>query len=251
MKYGISVKLISDFMEPYDHWFDRGGHQYYRMSTHLPRREAHDRLEGMHLNVPYNGTVESMWTLGYASLHTPIVVYLDEYAHSCNGIERMLVKDAMVKGYGGYHASVCIPPSEWHAQKRCRPLGDRSTSLRYLRIGSETWWLEYWSKDEWRSNYGDVDISLASSYMNVPRGFLDEEPYPMLAADFVKSRYGAWYAVDYNTSPGLRGTPVLEPAEGGCTHEGIVELIKEWFAADEGINIGRYARELKEWGRQT
>jgi hypothetical protein len=120
------------------------------------------------------------------------------------------------------------------------PANGQPVSRRYLRIGSKVFWLEYRSDDNWRSNCGTVWIE----YARPPRflmNFVDDEPYPMLAIDFVRREAGLWAAIDYNTSPGLRHTPIEEDISG----EEVVALIKEWMANWRGL--GGEAPVSKYW----
>ena len=192
----MHVYLESDFHDYYDHMFDTNGAKFERMSvTDLSRGEAFAKLTNMGLAVPAWGAVSGLNNT--LPPETPIVVYIDHMAHRSEGKELMSVAEAVAMEYTGKTASIFVPNLS-HAA---------AMSTRYLRIGDRVFWLTYSSLDEWRSNYGDVDI-LELPPPRFLQNFKDREPVPMLAIDFVKCMYGGWLAVDYNTSPGLHHTPV-------------------------------------------
>jgi len=192
----MNVYLESDFHDYYDHMFDTNGAKFERMSvTDLSRGEAFTKLTNMGLAVPAWGGVSG---LNHTfPPETRIVVYIDHFAHRGEDKELMSIREAMARDYSGKTASIYVP--------NLQPEMPRSD--RYLRIGGRIFWLTYISLDEWQSNRGNVSIT----ELPPPRfleDFGDNEPLPMLAIDFVKCMYGGWLAVDYNTAPGLRHTPV-------------------------------------------
>jgi hypothetical protein len=86
----------------------------------------------------------------------------------------------------------------------------KGLSWRYLQIGTESFWLEYTSTEDWRSNCGEGDINMFfrdktelfpdKSYKKMPK-------YPLFAIDFVPDG-DVIYAIDFNIAPGISGTGV-------------------------------------------
>jgi hypothetical protein len=203
-------------MDYYDHWFDREGVAFHRMSrTRLSRNDALLKLTNdMGIQVPTFNLIRNLYEFKLLEPDEEVVVYIDEYAHASEGKEKMLLSEAYSR-YPDRVASIYL-----------RRRSGKPMSLRYLRIGpDDIWWLEYWSDDEWRSNYGNVKIVIADDYTIRACKFHDPRETPLLAIDFIESRDGLWAAIDYNTSPGLRHTPIEETVSG----IEIVSKIKKWF----------------------
>lgn len=201
------IGLKSDFRDYYDHWFagswqkpDVVFERYIRSKT--SRREDFEKLKSMGLRVPVYGTVTEVWEWvrgdfrgldeNKLSKVFSVVVYTDEHAHAGEGKLLLSFEEALEK-YPSAFASEYIPATA----------AGVGITLRYLRVGLRQFWLRYSSYSDWRSNCGDVKIEL-----------LCEEkiadvagPAPLYAVDFIKTE-GKLVALDYNTSPGLRGTGV-------------------------------------------
>lgn len=209
----MKVSLKSDFRDYYDYMFDRSGVLYERMSeTELSRREAFGKMLSMGLNIPPVGTPVVFDEFGFSKLAPKLVIYHDQYRHRGEG--KSLV--SWTEGYEVYSdkfASIYVCDEHMPA-----------TSYRYLRIGNTVVFLKYTSLNDWRSNCGDVQISQEYSLW---RDVQDNDPRetPLLAIDFVKSKHDIPFALDWNTSPGLKGTPMQELISASD----IVRNIKEWF----------------------
>lgn len=220
----MKVKLVSDFIDYYDHWFDLEGVEFHRESRNsISRPNMLGRLANMGLQVPNSGympTVEN-----WSDLDSPIIVHHDVFSHRGEDKEFILYKKAKSL-YPESFAVQYIQPPLAHKGK--------SISYRYLRIGVYRFFLRYESKDMWRSNCGDVKIG----YWHPPLclyDFLDSEPRPMIAIDFVQSYEGLWAAIDYNTSPGLKYIPIEEDIGG----KEIVAWIKEWYSLKGELEHGK------------
>lgn len=90
-----------------------------------------------------------------------------------------------------------------------------STSFRVLFIGKKRFTLQYQSNHDWKSNLGEVSINLIINDETIlellPERPKYSEAFPLLAIDFVKNfETEEYFALDLNTSPGLKGTPVQE-----------------------------------------
>ena len=213
------VKLITDFRDFYDHWFDMDGVPFERMSrNNISRSEGLQRLSAMGLQVPNWGKASALEKTVFPG--TLLVVCHDQYAHRGEEKEKLQAVEAAEQYPDDLAMVYIVPPLADEYLTR----GSKRHSYRYLRIGVCPFFLMYESDDTWRSNCGNVQIT----YCQRPKfleGFQDYERFPMLAIDFVVSYTGLWAAIDYNTSPGLRYTPIQEEASG----EQIVEWIKAWY----------------------
>lgn len=214
----MRVKLVSDFVDYYDHWFDREGEVFRRVSSDgMSRRQMLAYLNSLGLKTPPFGTVRELWSR-YGELDRQIlsvVVYLDETAHRGEGKIKLPVAEA-VRRYPDHLATVYIPST---------PQG--AVSWRYLQVGAKVFWLEYASGD-WRSNYGGVEIRVLSREKD---GYHSKIHLPLFAVDFVAAE--RLYAVDFNVAPQVRGTGVekLLPAREAA------ESIKEAFWLFKGKGI--------------
>jgi glutathione synthase/RimK-type ligase-like ATP-grasp enzyme len=223
----MRVKLISDFIDYYDHFFDVTDYDvvFSRKMTDGPNRlEALTIMKSVGLEVPAYGVIRDIYTQTLQAFkneqemldskyadNMKLVVYTDLRAHCGEAKERLSLYEAYKK-YPDCLATQYIP---------C--VGDNGRSFRLLMVGNQRFWLEYNSKDDWRSNCGKVEIQL-TSVENAPD--LSALHLPLYAIDFVLAP-NRILAVDLNVSPGLKSTPVediLKPQD--CA-----DLIKERVAA--------------------
>ena len=107
----MQLQLKTDFHDYYDHWFDREGQIFERMShSGMSRREMFGFLEQIGLKTPPHGTPEQIFnTLSeqdkeaedLAQTHDinffHVVVYLDETAHRGEGKILVPLTEAMQK----------------------------------------------------------------------------------------------------------------------------------------------------------
>lgn len=208
--YSVKLRLKSDYIDYYDHHFDREGETYARMCRGgHSRKRALDLMSEMHLTVPPYGTVEQLYGRLPGFCQSKWVIHTDLHAHCGEGKKLVTAEEALAKHRHDF-AVEYVEPSPHGVSK----------SSRYLQIGNRAFWLTYSSDDEWRSNCGDVTIlTLGESEPSIA-GFA-----PLLAVDFVFDRGGWMYAVDLNTAPGLLGTgiqDILKPAD-------VVRLIKDHY----------------------
>jgi hypothetical protein len=208
------VKLISDFNDYYDHCFDNRGAEFRRVTTDGPNKvELFDLLKKAGFTLPPHGRVVEVMNAYWDEERRPVrglVVYDDLQAHCGKG--KRLVQTSRCKWDGCLSR---LPELNELCAKFCTaylgvgagyadPRGP-SVSWRLLQISPHRFWIEYTSKDDWRSNCGDCDCSVI--------GFeLDAGPYPKLeayklfAVDFVIGKH--LYAIDFNVAPGIRDTVV-------------------------------------------
>jgi len=217
----VKIQLKTDFLDYYDHWFDREGDIVFeRMSRGgMGRREMFGFLKSLGLNSPEVGIVKEVFPKlreRYSDIPdgimriVSVVVYLDEMAHRGEGKERMSAEKALEKHPDNF-CSEFIPTSP----------GEGSVSLRYLQIGDRKWWLRYSSIDDWRSNYGDK--AWVEVLAEAGRGYHPKIKEPMFAVDFVAAK--KIYAIDFNISPGLSGAAV----DNILTGREVVDLIKGFY----------------------
>lgn len=232
----MKIKLVSDFTDYYDHWFDQeiepkvmSGEDFdifRRVSTTgLPRRECLQLLLSHGYDVPAFGEVTSLLskTRKPSHLHTiqkvsdectHLVVYTDEKAHCGDGKVLVTREEALAKY-----------PEHWAMEYIPEPKG---VSWRYLQFGYERFWLEYRSNEDWRSNRGDT------IWCEV---FCREEPLlhptitmPLFAIDFVPGK--KFWAVDFNIAPGTRGSGIERMLPPKLAHETLVrayQTLKPWI----------------------
>lgn len=216
----MKLQLKSNFIDYYDHQFDLTGLVFSRMNNGgMNRGRMFGFMRHNGINVPIYGLVQHLKTASYFSNEDQkVVVYLNENVHCGEGKELITLKEA-VKKYP-YHLCTEYLEEENNVFRY-------GISYRHLQIGNRAFWLRYVSYNDWRSNCGDGDID-----------FLEEvEPiilsidHLLFAIDFVKSN-GQYYAIDFNASPGIKGTGV----ENILSPKDVVDLIKQ---KQETINIRR------------
>lgn len=206
----LKVILKSDFLDYYDHWFDRLTNKephitFSRFSKdRTPRSKWFQHMEndlGL-LTAPHGLVTDVADTVAVSPEDTQMIVYLDEFSHRGDGKVKVSVNTAREK-YPDKFCSLYMQPDE------------PSLSYRILVIGSRQYLLRYQSNHPWKSNVGDVDIKLSSR----PFKPLEFSHFPMFSVDFVVSG-DVPFAVDFNSAPGLRWTPLEELVDGR-------EIVKE------------------------
>ena len=231
------MKLVSTFIDYYDHFFDREGPVFVRAggSTGPSRREQHLLLERAGFLVPPRGYVGevmgSPWEAEGISRIQVVVAYTDEMAHCTEGkrvfTEGHLRSNPHMGAPGGdrywkEHQLYCTAfvggMSAWAQSYR------GVCSLRRLQVGPHAFWIEYRSTEGWMSNHGDGSATVVG--VEKDSGYHPAIRYPLFAIDFVLGR--EMWAVDFNTSPGIRGSGV----EKHLSAPQAVEAIKAAKAAD-------------------
>jgi hypothetical protein len=204
------LKLQSDFNDIYDVWFDCSADFIYHrmMKDNVTRPMIFKILNGLFaFKTPFHGICK--YTQHLFAKDNDVVIYTDEYAHGGNG--KILTKyDEALEYFPDYYISEYIKTIV------------ASISSRYLCIGDRAWILSYVSDDEWRSNVGDVKITIEKELEPICR---DKCKLPMFAIDLVQGLDDVFYAVDFNSAPGLKYTgieDIVKPRD-------IVNLIKEAY----------------------
>lgn len=218
----LTVKLISDFREDYDHWFDSPYNsqlEFRRMTTEGPSRsEMFELFENNEILTPKHGVVKDMFQgeNSYRKSRKTVVVYLDDKSHCGENKIKLSYPEALIR----YPNNYCSQYIRGNKQ-----------SWRYLQIGERAFLLLYSSDDEWRSNCGDVNIEVlgevdeyglvASKYpFALYCGMLNLRAHHVLfAVDFVNDCFGNLFAVDFNVAPGIKHTGI------DLAHKDIADLI--------------------------
>lgn len=207
--------LKSDFRDYYDHWFDimtspndtyATFHRYSRNS--MTRRKMFELLESLGNKVPKHDYLHKMKDV------EKVVVYTDQFAHRGEGKELLKLKYAKQKHLRMYGAPEMDVNWIKHSIYASEYIGTSNMTMRKLHIGKMCFFLLYESDDSWRSNYGNVKVSVLRFFDNYKNTHA-----PLWAIDFVHD-----IAIDYNSAPGLVGTgieDVLKP-------EDVVKLIRNW-----------------------
>lgn len=220
----MKIKLESDFLDYYDHWFagrwetadavlDR------RSRTELSRESQFWIMEQQGLHTPYHGYLPDAVGAGF-DLDAYYVVYTDPYAHRGEGKVRVSLREA----YKKYPDAYCSKWVSGSYSRRMEPM-----SYRLLGVGDQMYTLRYeGSPLEWRSNYGDgVDVTWERGWgIEDQVDFNSDNPfpeYPLWAVDFVSNQWGELVAVDFNTAPQIRGTGI----EDGIRSEEIYEAVEK------------------------
>jgi hypothetical protein len=200
------IRLRSDYLDFYDHHF-AGGLDGDRpvWPRYAAARERDRALDHLLLRCAGLETPEGQPLGGWPG-ETIVVAYTDPHAHRGDGKRMGTVDELLAGGVSATTYSVMWVGGRY----------SRGRSLRLLSCGRSHYWLDYRQRDpgEWRSNVGDVEI-----VFGMP-GRIEERAYqaaarlqralkePLTAVDFVDAGEGRWVAVDLNTAPGIRGTPV-------------------------------------------
>lgn len=179
------VALRTDFHDYYDHYFDLQGMIFERFSYQgMQRKSMLDFLSDVGFDTPLYGTVQEVYDQIDDIDFLEVVVYLDQMAHQGEGKIKIPMRQAITE-YPDHLCSVYIPPKTGQVR-----------SLRYLQVGNKRFWLKYASKDDWRSNYGDVEIEVLTQ---VKDGYHAKIHYPLFAIDFIANT-NELMAVDFNIS---------------------------------------------------
>lgn len=206
----MEVKLITNFRDFYDIWFDPcAKHELRRVTTDgMNRSEMFKFFRKNEIATVKYGSSEAMYLAGCEKL----VVYTDLNSHCGEGKLLMTASEA-VNQLPNYLAS------EYNPIKR-------GESFRHLQLGNFWAWMRYKSKDDWRSNNGEVDIDL----LEVDCGYHPKVKLPIFAIDYIETPSGL-LAIDLNIAPGARGIGL----EGVITPRETAKSIKRAYALFNNI----------------
>jgi hypothetical protein len=189
------LRLISNFIDYYDHYFDLHGDIFRRMSNGgMDRRVMLEFLKNQGFNVPTFGIVKEMINQNELKGDTYVVIHTDITSHRGENKLLMPFKEAL-----DYH------PNSFMVRYVSSLKG---VSWRYLKVGDQSFFLRYESED-WRSNWNtnQVVIEREDTF-----DMLNKIQEPLFAIDFVKKietdGSSVMVAIDFNIAPQIRGTGV-------------------------------------------
>lgn len=223
----MRVKLISDFVDIYDHYFDVVDCDvvFSRKTTDGPNRiEMLHMLEAMGLDTPAHGLVSDIYNQSISAFqddkeadeytnNLTFVVYTDIDSHCGDNKLKLSLKEAFSKYPDCYATSFVKTSSD-----------NSGSSLRMLSVGDKKLWMMYKSTSDWRSNCGDTsitEISVGDSPV------LKNVRVPLYAIDFVQALDGRLFAVDFNVSPGVKDTPAATKFKPSQIAGLIIDKIRE------------------------
>jgi len=200
----MTLQLKSDFVDYYDHCFDKKGPIFDRYAKNaLTRADNLQLLINLGYNVPSHGIARNIVPHLIKLKDTSdlsFIVYLDEYSH-CGKDKIKVSAELALEHFGEYFVVEYLQPDK------------RATSYRFLQVGKRSFGLVYSSNDEWRSNCGtEVNVRLVCHGDDKIHETIKD---PIFAIDFIK--VGEFlYALDFNSAPGIRSTGVdkeMKPRE--------------------------------------
>ena len=220
--------LRTDFRDYYDPWFDMDDvkaislrHVLFRYARGgIDRIQMFEYLHSYGLTVPVFGTPRQVYEkLLYRLeeeeadiLATEVVGYLDLVSHRGEGKVRTSLKEALSR-------SDILFCSVFH--KHRHPTFNGGVSIRRLYVGDLEYVLEYRSTDDWRSNCGEVDITILEEKSRRIPG------EPLFAIDFIPTEHEL-VAIDYNAAPQIGGTGIENILSG----KEIVAALKRYIAIE-------------------
>lgn len=206
------LRIISNFFDYYDLLsFSYAKNIYHRFDCLGIKRSSAFKLFNKHeILTPTNGLVKDI--ILNIDGNDELIIYLNEYSH--RGEDKIKIKKCDInKQYYDKYCSLYINTEKDDI---------KGLSTRYLQIGNRSFWVEYASYDDWRSNYGE------NGYIKVIDEVMDDEKisldvkYPVFAIDFVKNKHYK-YAIDFNSAPLLKGTGI----ESILSASDVINLILE------------------------
>jgi len=220
-----NVYLDSDFRDWYDYIFDHTskdpshkGFHWNRMADATKGQGLNKEYQFLYLaqadfNIPLVGRVKDM----PMPQSGKVVVYTAPLQHCGEGKELLNYQEAQQRF-----------PNSFASEYLDYEVG---VSYRVLRIGFQYYIMQYASKNDWRSNCGDCEVTGIKALSNKYGlgGFGKMNLGPMVAIDFVPLSGHPHHlaAIDLNQAPGTKHTGldhILSPSD-------LYHLIEDWFNA--------------------
>lgn len=200
------MKLTSDFHDYYDHCFDGIGDEFVRIAVDAgpDKPEQFNIMKAAGFKTPPYGTLDELYDIGYwdEGRISMVVAYTDVNKHVGEGKELWSIdKWKTNPDMSGVKRNA----DKWDTFCSAYVDGPYGISWRMLQVGKHVFWIEYNSDTDWRSNCGEGDINLLEYQMD--KGYHPYIKLPLFAIDFIHGKKDM-YAIDFNISPGVRGTGV-------------------------------------------
>lgn len=179
------IQVVSDFVEPYDAYFDHTGITFRRIAHEGPSKEDQfEILDMLGYDIPQYGKPAEL-----PDDSQQVVVYTDEYQHAGKGKILVSLEEARSK-YADYLASCFI---------ECQQ--NIITSYKLLQIGTRQFIVRYNSDHEWMSNKGQVYCDIVAESPH--REYIKQIQYPLWSIDYVLDLHqeGKPVAIDFNIAP--------------------------------------------------
>jgi hypothetical protein len=147
--------------------------------------------------VPFGNVVDLLEALPEEARvdEVEVVVYFDEYIHGGYASEKLPIQQAALE-CPTYNASLYIPQELY------------PTVYRLYGVGAERHVVKIWSDDDWRSNWGNERRKRV--FERVTTGSIPLRSFPPVwCVDMVKTTWGDYLAIDFDTAPKLADTPLV------------------------------------------
>lgn len=236
----MKIKLITDYFDYYDAFFDYTTHMrgedatvvFKRLSAPPNGYSKPEQFQIMssapfNMRVPGNGTVRSFMDDcfqdakgnkvnmgGKRNQSDKIVVYTDNYLHAGNGKELTYITGASLFIGDDKWCSEFIPTTD--------DPENHSISYKYMKWGMHYALLKIECKGGWRTNSGDLEIEMLEHGRE--QDLSKVQFLPLYSIDYVR-RNKLDYGVDFNTAPGFRGTGLKDYYTG----VEVANSLYEWF----------------------
>lgn len=212
----MRLKLYSDFHDFADHMFDREGKPFIRFSEDfLSKKNQFNLLEAVRFQTPVNNYLYKL--VNYNFQAEKYVVYTNPASHRGEGKIVLTREEIMLKSVSENYESIL----NCYASQFIKTGDEFPRTHRILNIGNRQFRINYTSDDSWRSNFGNVKVEFGGEVtgnLKIPSPL---EGRALCAVDFVANIF----AIDLNTSPGLRGTGI----EDVLSATEVVDLLKEFY----------------------
>ncbi len=211
----MKLKLYSDFHDFYDFMFGREGKPFVRFSEDdLTKRNQFSLLEAARFQTPVNNYLYKL--VNYTYEPEKYVVYTNPISHRGEGKVVLARKEVLLKTISGNYE----PLLNCYASVFIKTDDEFPRTHRILNIGNRQFRINYTSDDSWRSNCGNVKVEFdgeITGNLKIPSPL---EGRGLWAIDFVNI-----FAVDLNTSPGLKGTGI----EDILSATEVLDLLREFY----------------------
>lgn len=177
------LSLHSDFRDYYDAEFHE--HKKTGSTTTFTRQSSRTpREETLRYLTQYTDTLlfPQVVPHGFASSFqdTPVVVYLDPFSTN------------------SYNLHLTDSPSSYKTKYATAFLDNRGTSLRHIVVGRHNYLFRVASKNNWKSDVGDVSIALENTWEAELHPHL-----PLYSVTYISGADDKLYALRLNTAPKL------------------------------------------------